>query len=406
MIAVALAAAGYLVVSLTADKAPVPRAVVEVRRAGEDPVVARGRTGADGRGPALELPAGVYDVEVHTKTLPFAVVENVVVRAGDSFPLAIALDTLANRYLPGEKLPAVNGKVLDARNRPVAGALVAGWIQTIHFGAPTKPARIHTAADGTFRFAVIPENVTVEARHGGEADRGRACRRYECAPRTVLRLRPDLPPPAKGEPDVFAWTAPPSYLISAGTHLHVRVTGAGQDGDFVLALLPVARREPIPVRAIAQAAVGGKCIDCAPSRGLPWQRFRFHGSEVDLDGVPDEPLDVRVESPVGSAETRIETGARDVVLTVAGGATIRGLARYAQNGQTAEGRACLSDQLIGDELRCVSFSDGKFEIKGVAAGVRRLTVFSSETHPYVHEVEVREGEVVDVGDVELSSKNR
>jgi len=319
VIAVALAVSGTLLVSVSADKTPVPRAVVEVRRAGQDALAARGRTGSNGRAPALELPAGVYDVEIHTRTFPFAVVGNVVVSGVDRFPLAVALDTLTRPYAPGQKLPAIDGIVLDARKRPVAGAVVAGWIQTIHFGGPTKPARIHTAMDGTFRFAAIPENVTVEARRGRVADRGLACSHHGCAPRTVLRLRPDLPPPANGEPDVFAWSAAPSYLRSGGTHLHVHVAGAAPEGEVVLALLPVARREPLPVRALARAAIDGKCIDCAPSRGLPWQRFRFHGAEVDLDGVPDEALDVRVETPTKNAEMRLAAGpgARNVVLELA-----------------------------------------------------------------------------------------
>jgi len=194
--AVALAAAGTLLVSVTADEVPVPQAVVEIRRAGQDPVVARGSTGADGRASALELPAGIYDVEIHTKTFPFALVENVVARAGDSFHLAIALDTLSRPYASGEKL---------------------------------QPSMARSSMRGTGRLRV-------------------------------------------------------------------------------------------PVRAIARAAVAGKCIDCAPSRGLPWQRFRFHGSEVDLDGVPDEPLYVRVDTPVGNAEMRLTpaAGPKNVVLDVAG----------------------------------------------------------------------------------------
>jgi hypothetical protein len=319
-IAVALAAAGTLLVSVTADKASVARAVVEVRRCGEDAVVARGRTTADGRAPALEVPAGIYDVEVHTDAFPFAVVENAVVRAGDPFPLAIALDTLANRYLPAEKFPAVGGVVLDRHERPVAGALVAGWVQTIHFGIPTRPARVHTAADGTFRMAALPENVTVEARHGSDRDRGFACHHFTCASRTVLHLRPDLPPPGTGEPDVFAWTAPPSYLTSGGSHLHVRITGAPPDADIVLALLPVTMRTEIPVRALARAYAGATCLDCVDSPGFPWQRFRVHGQEVDLLGVPDEELDLRVETALGNAEAHVAAGggSRNVTIRLTG----------------------------------------------------------------------------------------
>jgi len=406
MIAVALAAAGTLLVSVTADEAPVPRAVVEVRRAAQDAVVALGQTGPEGSSSAIGLAAGIYDVEVHTETLPFAAVENVVLQAGDSFPLAIALDTLSNRYRPDEKRPAVAGVVLDAGSRPVAGAMVAGWIETIHFGAPLEPARIHTAADGMFRFAAIPADVTVEARHGGLADRGLACHRYECEPRTILRLRPDLPPPGKGEPDVFAWSAPPSYLASAGSHLHVTIPGLPRDAEIVFALLPVSRRTAIPVRALAKAFVGGTCIDCYPSRGLPWQRFRVHGGEIDLDGVPDEPVDLRAETKMGNAETRIapDRSARNVMLAVAGRATIRGLARYAQNGRTAAGRVCLSDPLTGDELRCVSFEDGGFDLAGLPAGRRRLTITSFDTRPWVREVEAREGEILDLGHIQLPSK--
>ena len=406
MIAVALAAAGTLLVSVTADEVLVPQAVVEIRRAGQDPVVTRGSTGPDGRASALELPAGIYDVEIHTKTFPFALVENAVVRAGDSFPLAIALDTLSNRYVPGEKYPAIDGIVLDAHERPVAGAVVAGWIQTIHFGEPTTPARIHTATDGTFRLGGVPDQVTVEVRRGSEGDRRLVCRRDGCETRTILRLRPDFPPPTPKEPKVFEWTARPSYLTEPGSHLHVTIPGLPGDAEIVFALLPVSRRTAIPVRALAKVFAGRTCLDCYPSRGLPWQRFRVHGGEIDLDGVPDDPVDLRAETKMGNAEARIapDRNARNVMLAVAGRATIRGLARYAQNGRIAPGRVCLSDPLTGDELRCVSFEDGRFDLTGLPAGPRRLTVTSFDTRPWVRDVEAREGEILDLGDIQLPSK--
>src|SRR5207237_3560297 len=98
-------------------------------------------------------------------------------------------------------------------------------------------------------------------------------------------------------------------------------------------------------RAIARAAVGGRCIDCVPTRGLPWQRFRFHGAEVDLEGVPDEALDVRVESPMGAVEAHLppKSGGKDVTLAIAGSGTIRGRADSAERGQIPSGRACLLD---------------------------------------------------------------
>jgi hypothetical protein len=399
----ALASAGILLVTVTADETPVGGAEVEVRASGQDALLAHARTGANGRAPALEVPPGLYDVEVHSKGLPFAALHDVVVRSMDRFPLAVPLDTLHTRYAPGETLPVASGVVMDGQGRPVSGALVAGWLQTIHFGVPTRPARIHTDRDGTFRFAALPHaDITVEARWGTDADRQLGCHTYEgCRPRTVLRLRPDLPAPSARVPNVMEWTAPPSYLAQAESHLHARIVGAAPDADVVVALLPLARRKPELVHAIARAYVGGTCIDCYPSR-LPWQRFRTHGEDLDLDGVSEEEMDVRVETPLGNAEARLAAGAgsRDVTIHLVGTAGVRGRGLYS-TGNPIDGRACLSVRENGDELRCVAITNGTFELSRLPPGPSRLTVSAMGMLPYVRDLDSKDGEIVDVGDVTL-----
>src|SRR5205823_462495 len=140
--------------------------------------------GPYGRAPAIDLPPGRYDVEVHAESLPYGAVHDVVLRAGQEFPLRVGLSSE-----PGSAI--VEGIVTDRVGRSLAGALVAGWSQAIHFGVPTTPARVHTDDAGKFRLAALSsETVTVEARSAtGATARMVVCEYFRgCSPRIVVAV--------------------------------------------------------------------------------------------------------------------------------------------------------------------------------------------------------------------------
>jgi hypothetical protein len=269
------AAAGRFIILVDAGEHPVPGADVEIRASGGDVRLARVKTGPDGRAPALDLAPGVYDVEVHPENLPYAALHDVVLRAGQEFPLRVALS-------PEPHSVVVEGIVTDGDGRKLAGALVAGWSQSIHFGVATSPARVHTDDAGKFRLAALSnEMVTVEARSPtGATSRLVVCEHFHgCSPRIIVTV--GVKPPRDGFPPrpALEWTAPPSYLVRRGSHLHARIAGVPQDATSTVAILPVSRREPVPVHAMACQE---GWFDCDPPAELPWQRFLVHGNELDL----------------------------------------------------------------------------------------------------------------------------
>jgi hypothetical protein len=149
-------------------------------------------------------------------------------------------------------------------------------------------------------------------------------------------------------------------------------------------------------------------FDCHPPTELPWQRFLVHGDELDLEGLPDEEIDLRVESVTGAAEAHLERGKgrREATLQVAGTALIRGRAMHESGNPVLEGKACLSVPSNGDVLRCVPIDDGRFELPKLAPRALRLTVSALGMVSYVRDVDLRESARVDLGDVVLPDKRR
>lgn len=360
-------AAAWLEGEISGEDGEVPfeGAAIEVRRHGQDAIVANTRSGADGRW-QIGLEPGEYDVEVRAPGYGIRATTNVLLLRGARYRFH---GLMSWAHSPCDEL---RGRVIDALGAPVPRAELALWIQDQHDGQSW--GRFHADEDG--RFWIDPPNLghpVVAARHGGEfgvfrptcraTKQGEPKRDSICEGDVVLG---EPPPEGLDGATVFRWTEPPTYLVAGGRTVRGRVVGkAGVPDSFVLAFHPVSAAAE-PVRAQASLHVNGKCVDCASPQPR-WQVFHFAGDEFELRGVPKEPIELAVTtSDWRHVELLVDAQQETLDVRAEGTASLR--ARLLdREGRPAPGEACLT------WLQCVPLdANGRVHLEGLSLGGRIL----------------------------------
>ena len=229
---------------------------------------------------------------------------------------------------------ALEGRVVDAGSRPVAGArvsLAASAIATtagMSGGAFEHSTR--TAADGTFAFAAVPDNAILLVSRDPLA--------------LSAEVRMPVEVPERGRRDLVV------TLPEARAPLHVRVT---DDRGFPLGMVQL----------------GAESLD--PATPLRTTAFTDSRGEATLIGAHGIALKIEARAPA-HATTRLETdGQSDLTVTLGPGLAVGGEVRGSRHGEPIPNADVI---LYADDgpHRARTDASGRYQLADLPSGKARL----------------------------------
>ncbi len=306
-----------------ADGRPTPHRNVDLY----GPHAVNRSTDAAGRFSVADLPPGRYRVDVASARLVGATADfprMIEVQAGATLDLALVLD---------EGQEHIRGRVVDSAGRPAAGVEVRADALD---GSSGSEEPTHATTDGAGLFVVPRLRAGRYRLHATRSDGAEAT-----------------------APDVSTGAAAVELVLRASGSIHGEVRGLEPDATASLRLEPLGPDQPWPVQ------------DEVVTRGP------FHLPRV---GAGRYRLIAYAAEGVATAEVQVTAGQarRGVVLTLSGGATVRGRVRMLGGQALPDStavvwRGTMSHALVG--------ADGVFELTRVPPGPGAIDVanWSGET---------------------------
>jgi hypothetical protein len=255
---------------------------------------------------------------------------------------------------------SLEGRVLDAAGRPVAGARVE---LAATRGREERSAR--TASDGTFAFAAVPDAIVVSVYRGDD----------------------DLVPSVRAAFDV-----------------------PENERKTVTLTLP-AQRDPIAVHVkddrgypIATAQVGAVSVDAAqPARATAFTDDRGDATLAGLRGLSVR-LEVRAPGHAPRA-LALEDGRAEVEVKLERALVVRGFVRSARGGTPLDGIEVTLASDLGPRLARTD-AQGRFAIDEVAAGPTELRLRGAGWAPLAKPLvlDAKGKDEIDLGTLELAEE--
>lgn len=287
-------------------------------------VLARGAADSEGAFALLQVPAGVFRIEVQAAGFGLWRLDRQQVRAGQTETLDVALSAVQ----------ALTGVVVDDDGHPVGHALVVKV-------APGDPILATSDGNGEFMIAAEEEGSQAVAIHGR-----------------------------------FAASNPVKLVPVAGEVLRLQL----QPGALMQGMVVDSKAMPV---ANAQVVVDQAQYD-GPAVASPTLSPVLTGADgrFEIGRIRPGTFSLRADAPgkaPGFAKNARAAGGGTtggLVLTLGAGATIKGRVTGKATGKpVAQARVALLDAAPGqDAAHAMTDNDGRYEIKGVASGLHSLRV--------------------------------